>query len=320
MRSGMLGGLAAVGVLVGSGAVSVGVVSAGVDRAAVLQPTRGDDSSFGVKAVTRPSKDATMGFRFPTQIQEVLVRDGTRVSAGQPLIRADDAEALAAHAIARLRAESTLDEDLQVKALDLARVEYEATQRAFEGGGGSSIELDRSRLQRDTAEIQLEAARQRDIEADNQLAQIASRLKDHTLTAPFDGTVDAVLMDVGDSVRETDPVLRVVSVDPLLVDAATPTARTLDLGPGDPAWVLVRIGDEAWVLRATIVGISPVADSVTGARRVRVEAGNPEGLPAGLTAYVRFDEPTGAWAELMTPSENDAEADAELGVDAGLGG
>ncbi|MGP1273434.1 MAG: efflux RND transporter periplasmic adaptor subunit, partial [Phycisphaerales bacterium] len=259
------------------------------------------DESFGVKAVTRPSKDATMGFRFPTEILEVMVRDGSAVSAGQPLVRADDAEVTASHAIAKLRAESTLDIDIQRAALELAEVEFAATQRAFEGGGGSSIELDRSRLQRDTAVIQLEAAHQRDIEADNQLAQITARLEDHTLVAPFDGTVDAVLMDVGDSVRETDPVLRLVSVDPLLIDAATPTERTLGLRPGDPAWALVRIGEERWVLEATIVGVSPVADSVTGARRVRVEAANPDGLPAGLTAYVRFDEPGGAWAELVAP-------------------
>ncbi|MEO0631832.1 MAG: HlyD family efflux transporter periplasmic adaptor subunit [Planctomycetota bacterium] len=131
--------------------------------------------------------------------------------------------------------------------------------------------------------------------------QLEARVNDHHLTAPFDGTVDIVFVDVGDSVRDTDPAVRVVSVDPLWVDVATPTEQTLDLEPGDPAWVRVRIGEEPRVLSATIVGISPVADSVTGARRVRVEASNPEGLPAGLTAFVRFDEP---------PAEEPAGGDA----------
>lgn len=269
------------------------------------QPGRDDpgpsaqDESFGVKAVTRPSRDATMGFRFSTSVAEVLVTDGTRVRAGDPLVRAEDTEAVAAFAIGSIRAESTLDVDLQVAALALAEVELAATQTAFEGGGGSTIELDRTRLQRDTAAIQLEAARQRDIEADNQLTQLKARVSEHLLVAPFDGTVDGVQVDVGDSVRETDPVVRVVSVDPLLVDVATPTARTLNLSTGDPAWVLLRIGDHPRLLTARIVGVSPVADSVTGARRVRVEAANPEGLPAGLTAFVRFDEPDGAWSELL---------------------
>lgn len=256
------------------------------------------DDRFGVKAVTRPSRDATMGFRFSTEVVEVFVQDGMRVSEGEPLIRADDAEAAGALAIGVIRAESTLDVDLQIAALELAEVEFEATKQAFEGGGGSSIELDRSRLSRDTAEIQLAAARQRDIEADSQLAQLRARQEAHVLTAPFDGTVDAVLVDVGDSIRDTDPAIRVVSVDPLRLDVATPTEQTLRLGPGDPAWVLVRIGGEPQVLSATIVGISPVADSVTGSRRVRVEASNPDKLPAGLTAFVRFSAPEGAWAAL----------------------
>lgn len=248
-------------------------------------------SDWGVKAVTRPSRDATMGFPFPTSIAAVIARDGMEVREGQVLVRANDSEAAAAFAIAKIRAESTLDVDLQKKTLEQAEVELNATRSAFEGGGGNPIELDRARLTRDQAQIQLEAARQRDIEADSSLMQLEARVNDHHLTAPFDGVVDVVFVDVGDSVRDTDPAVRVVAVDPLWVDVATPTARTLDLEPGDPAWVLVRIGDEPRVLSATIVGISPVADSVTGARRVRVEASNPEGLPAGLTAFVRFDPP-----------------------------
>lgn len=249
------------------------------------------DESWGVKAVTRPSRDATMGFPFPTAVAEVIASDGLVVKQGQLLVRADDAEAAAAFAIAQLRAESTLDVDLQQLTLELAEAELKATQAAFEGGGGSTIELDRARLTRDQTEVQLEAARQRDIEADNSLRQLEARVDDHYLTAPFDGIVDIVFVDVGDSIRDTDPAVRVVAVDPLWVDVATPTEQTLELEPGDPAWVRVRIGDEPRVLSATIVGISPVADSVTGARRVRVEASNPAGLPAGLTAFVRFDPP-----------------------------
>ncbi|MEO1583969.1 MAG: HlyD family efflux transporter periplasmic adaptor subunit [Planctomycetota bacterium] len=289
-------GLGVVAIAAGS-AIWVGVAGLAPlhdqpDRFATASARAASDEAFGVKAVTRPSRDATMGFPFPTSVVDVIATDGMAVSEGQLLIRADDAEAVAAFAIGRIRAVSTLDVDLQVKTLELAEVELRATETAFEGGGGSTIELDRAKLTRDQSEIQLEAAKQRDVEADNQLIQLEARVGDHRLEAPFDGVVDVVFVDVGDSVRDTDPAVRVVSVDPLWIDVATPTAQTLSLGPGDPAWVRVRIGDEPRVLPATIVGISPVADSVTGARRVRVEAPNPDGLPAGLTAFVRFEPPT----------------------------
>ncbi|PHQ82647.1 MAG: hypothetical protein COB69_01350 [Phycisphaera sp.] len=256
-------------------------------------------NTFGIKAVTRPSQDAIMGFSFPTSVHAILVADGDAVTKGQPLVRADDREALASVVLQTIRAESTLDVEAERKALELAEVELKATQKAFEGGGGSTLELDRAKLNAETAKLRLDASQQRLQEQQIQLGQLQARLDKHTVSAPFDGIVESVLVTVGDSVRESDPVIRVVSVDPLWIDVATPTAITLGLSDGDPAWCLVRIGDDASLLGATIVGISPVADSVTGARRVRVEVANSGKLPAGLTAYVRFTKPDDAWAELV---------------------
>ena len=261
--------------------------------------------TFGIKAVTRPSQDAVMGFSFPTSVMERMVLDGEAVILGQPLVRADDREARAAVVLQTIRAESTLDVEAERKALELAELELEATKQATEGGGGSQFELQRSQLAADTAKLRLDASQQRLQEQQVQLEQLQARLDKHTVSAPFDGIVESVLVAVGDSVRESDPVVRVVSVDPLWIDVATPTEATMGLEDGDPAWCLVRIGDDVRLLDATIVGISPVADSVTGARRVRVEASNPRGLPAGLTAFVRFGEPDGAWAELAADASGD---------------
>ncbi len=214
------------------------------------------------------------------------------------MVRADDREAHDAVVLQTIRAESTLDVEAERKSLELAEVELEATQTAFDGGGGSSLELDRAKLNAETAKLRLDARQQRLQEQQIQLSQLQARLDKHTVSAPFNGIVESVIVAVGDSIRDSDPVIRVVSVDPLWIDVATPTSTTLGLENGDPAWCLVRIGDDASLLGATIVGISPVADSVTGARRVRVEVPNSGKLPAGLTAYVRFGEPGREWAQL----------------------
>lgn len=264
--------------------------------------------TFGIKAVTRPSQDAVLGFSFPTSVLEVLVSDGDAVTLGDPLVRADDREAHSAVVLQTIRAQSRLDVQAEEKALELAEVEFKATKTAFEGGGGSTLELDRARLAADTAKLRLEASQQRFQEEQLQLEQLQIRLEKHTVNAPFDGVVESVVVAVGDTVRDSDPVVRVVSVNPLWVDVATPTEQTMGLKAGDPAWCLVRIGDDLRLLNAKIEGISPVADSVTGARRVRVEASNPGGLPAGLTVFVRFVEPGDAWAELSAQRGQDGES------------
>ncbi len=261
--------------------------------------------TFGIKGVTRPSQDAVMGFSFPTSVLEVLVSDGDVVTMGAPLVRADDREAHSAVVLQTIRAQSRIDVLAEEKALELAEVELSATKTAFEGGGGSSIELDRAQLGADTAKLRLEASQQRFQEQQVQLEQLQIRFEKHTVNAPFDGVVESVIVAVGDTVRDSDPVVRVVSVDPLWIDVATPTEQTMGLKAGDPAWCLVRIGDDLRLMNATIEGISPVADSVTGARRVRVEASNPELLPAGLTVFVRFAEPGDAWAELSAKRGQD---------------
>src|SRR5690606_6707396 len=52
-------------------------------------------TSFGgVRTFADPSKDSLMGFTFPTEVREVLVRVGDRVEAGDVLVRARDVEPL----------------------------------------------------------------------------------------------------------------------------------------------------------------------------------------------------------------------------------
>lgn len=277
------------------------VVASGVGAQGTSEPR---PETFGIKAVTRPSQDAIMGFSFPTSVMELLVKDGDTVKAGQPLVRADDEESAAAMALQQIRAESTLDVEAEEKALELTKVELASTEQAFESGGGSTLERDRARLGAQTAALRVDASKLRLREQQMQLEQLELRHARHRLIAPFDGVVESVVVSVGDVVRESDPVVRIVSVDPLWIDVATPTESTLGIEAGDPAWCLVRIGDDVRLLDATIQGVSPVADSVTGARRVRVVAPNPQGLPAGLTVFVRFDEPGESWTGLAGADED----------------
>jgi membrane fusion protein (multidrug efflux system) len=131
------------------------------------------------------------------------------------------------------------------------------------------------------------------------LDRFKSRLDRLRLYAPFDGIIETVTVDVGQSVGEEDPVLRVVNTDSLRMDVAANTDETLRLGlkPGDAAWVLIDVPGEHRVYVGEITEVSPVAYYATRQRRVRVEMPNPDGWPAGLPAWVRFTEPTGEWAE-----------------------
>ncbi len=91
-------------------------------------------------------------------------------------------------------------------------------------------------------------------------------------------------VEAGQGVRESDPVLRLVDIQKLWLEPYAPTQETLRLGlkAGTKAWVLVaRCRTSRCTWRGKVLYVSPVADSVSQSRRVRVEIENTEGGPRG---------------------------------------
>jgi RND family efflux transporter MFP subunit len=254
----------------------------------------------GVKAVTRPSRDAVMGFALPTEVREILVRGGESVKKGQLLVRGDDAEALAGLELQRLTAGSDFEVRKAEMAAELAELTFRRTEQARAGGGATQQELDRDRLTRDAARIDVEFERLRHRQQQIRVRQFEAAVDRLRLTAPFDGQVDQVMVDVGQIVRETERILRIVQVDPVWIDVNAPTEVTVALGikHGDRAWVLVDLGSRLAVLDARVIEVSPVSDAASRTRRIRVELPNPEGqdrIVPGEPAWVRFTPPTDDW-------------------------
>ncbi|MEL7473060.1 MAG: efflux RND transporter periplasmic adaptor subunit [Planctomycetota bacterium] len=291
--------------LVGIGLLGTLPASAQPDRARRGNLFNGADldamtrfQSFdGIKCVTRPSRDSVLGFSLPTQIAEVAVAGGERVTQGQLLIRGDDEEDIALLETQRIRADTDLPVQRAVKQAALAETEWQSAQTAFQRGGMNQLEYDRARLAAETTQIDVGIAKNTLAQDRAQIVRFEARVRRLRLVAPFDGVVDNVVVDVGQSVSESDQVVRVVNIDPLWIDVPTPTAQTieLELAKGDAAWIAMDLPGEPRVVAGTIVEVSPVADAASGTRRIRVEAPNPEQIVAGVTAYVRFTEPTEAW-------------------------
>lgn len=300
---------AAVGVLAWAGpAWGQGAGPSGAERLAAKM-------SFGERAVVKASQDAVMGFTLSTSIREVLVSGGQEVKAGELLIRGDDIEDLAEARFQRARADTELPVDRSRAQLELAELEYARQQDAFDKGAANQLELDRSRVARDTAKIDLELSVLNQVLSDLQATRAEARVDKLNLRAPFDGVVDIINVDVGQSVRDGEPVVRVLSVDPLWIDVPAPTALTISEGlrPGSPAWVLLQEDTAERVYEAQVLQVSPTADAASGTRRVRVQMANKIGLVPGVNCWVRFSEPTGEWGgKLVDPGRVVESADAEV--------
>lgn len=249
----------------------------------------------GVRAFTKPSRDAIMGFSLPTQVMEIIAKGGQDVKKGDPLVRGDDAEELALMKLQKLSAETDLPVKHAKVVRDLAELEYKRVMEMREKGGSNQQEEDRARLNYESEKINYDTAVFKQEQEVVSLERMTARLTKYLLAAPFDGQVDKVEVDVGRSVSERDPVVRVVNVDPLWIDVPAPMweASTGQLKLDAKAWVLVESAGKHQVREGKIIEISPVSDPGSRTRRVRVEVVNPKEsrVVAGEPAWVRFTAP-----------------------------
>ncbi len=273
-------------------------------------------AAFGERAVVKPSEDSLMGFTISTSVREVLVSAGQQVREGDLLVRGDDSEDVAEAEFQRARADTKLPVERARVQTALAELEFKRVEQSFDQGAGSPLELDRARAARDSAKIDLDLALLNVVLSDLQATRAEARVAKFALRAPFDGVVDIVHVDKGQSVSEGQPVVRVVSVDPLWIDVPAPTAMVLSqrIVPDSRAWVLLQEDIAERVYEARVIQVAPTADAESGTRRVRVEMSNAIGLVPGVNCWVRFTEPPARWRDSIVDPGKPLEARAPEGA------
>lgn len=255
----------------------------------------------GHKTFTRPNRDAQMGFSVPQRVIEVLGRSGMRVKKDDLIVRGDDVEAAAVLKLQEVRARSKATVDKARASMDLTKLEYDKTQQASSGGGANPQELDRARLSFEAATADYAAASVQQEQEELSVDRLKASVERYRLRAPFDGIVDFVKVDPGQSTTENEKIVRVVNLSPIWVDVPAPTDETIRLGSkvGDKAWVLVEMAGVPKVLEGKVIEVAPTGDASSRTRQLRLEVANPDkadGSPgdviAGEPAWVRLSAPT----------------------------
>lgn len=240
-----------------------------------------------------------MQFTFATEVREISVVGGQRVKKGDILMRARDAEVVAAIDRQKMLADNDLEVKGTDKALELAKFKFEQLKKA---GTFSPVDFEELRIGADTAVVQRDQAKVNLEDRRLQLKQLQGQFERYYLEAPFDGVIEEVMLEVGQGVTENEKALRMVNTEQLWLDPYADTSETIRLGlkENSPAWVLVDMPDSPRLVMGKVLYVSPVADSVSQTRRVRVEISNKGGWPAGTQARVRFTDPGSGWEKYRT--------------------
>src|SRR5690606_31773787 len=149
-------------------------------------------------------RHASLSPRADGLVTEVLVDAGSRVEAGDVLLRLDPAIA-------------TLARDEARAASAEARARLAEARRL----------ADEARRLRESNHISATEAAARE-----------AALARHQLTAPFGGVISARHSEAGEWVNRGDTVLELVALDPVRLDVRAPQERFADIGPHTPVTVL----------------------------------------------------------------------------------
>lgn len=190
-------------------------------------------------------------------------------------------------------------EQLQRAKADVekARIQYEAEQRLKGESLSSDVRLAESMAA-------LEAAKA-------ELKRIRIDLDKTTVEAPFDGSLQERLVEVGDYVKVGDPVAEFVDIDTLVISGSVSETERANIEVGKQASAKLITGETA---TGVIRYIAPVADEATRTFLVEIEVNNSDRtLPAGVTAEISL--PVGeALAHRVSPAILTLDKNGEIGI------
>ncbi|KVS45157.1 efflux RND transporter periplasmic adaptor subunit [Burkholderia ubonensis] len=242
----------------------------------------------------------------PGTVIDVLAGDTHPVRAGQVLVRLDDTEASVAFAQAKAQlaqavrqvANAKISNTMYVEAVNARRADLALAQRALAARAGASVEivapeeLARARAvvagaqaNLAAAQAQLDAARalgsRLPVDASPAVVQAAAQfklayrnLKRTTIVAPVDGTVGQRAVQVGQQVGPGVPLMSIVQLKRLWVEANFKEGQIRHMRVGQPVEIVSDIYGARIVYRGRVQGFSAGTGSAFSMLPSQNAAGN----------------------------------------------
>lgn len=236
-----------------------------------------DTSEFNqvkASAVVVPTKEVRLSFVISGLVEDVTVKEGDQVSAGQVLVSLDTSD-LEYNLIAAEAAITSAEIDAELVRLRRKKFDFNTFNFIYVSVPGERIAI---------ADAKVEQMR-------SALEVVKASIVQGTLTAPFDGTVAEVNVSPGEYVQPSQVVITLVALENLLIE--TTDLSELNIAAveiGQPATVYIEALDEEFPGKVT--AISPISNTLGGdvVFKVTIQLDDqPDSLLWGMSADVEID-------------------------------
>jgi multidrug efflux pump subunit AcrA (membrane-fusion protein) len=253
----------------------------------------GDAASVGGTVV--PFEEITFTAQVPGRVEKIAGKEGDHFKEGYVLVELSTASLMAKRqaAVAQIQNANAAmrNAGFQVHRERESPTSSGMMDQVFPGNpmsgmfGGEQREWnERSTLR--SRETQLQQARGSLAQAQAQLRQIDSSIRDAKTVAPFDGVITAKMVNRGDTLNPGQPLLTYANMSRLQIQIDVPARLAEGLYPGVP--VSVRLDDSRkTVVQATVGRVFPMADATRHTVRVKLDL--PPGTPAKAGMYAEVN-------------------------------
>ena len=205
-----------------------------------------DTDLVKASAVVQPAQESRLSFVISGMVEEVTVKEGDQVQAGQALVMLDTTD-LEYNITVAEAALTTAEIEADIQRQTRKRFNFDTFNFEYVSTAGELIAQADSRAEQRRLAVEVAKA----------------SLEQTTLAAPFAGTVVEVHIAPGEYVQPSQVVIVIATLDDLQIE--TTDLSELDVATvktGQPAVVFVEALEEEFAGEVTLV--SPIADTIGG--------------------------------------------------------
>ncbi len=242
--------------------------------------------AFPGKVSALPDCSVSISPNMAGKLIAVTVVPGQVVSKGQLIARLDDRQLRAQLLVANAPQKTALNGVAQTKInLDLAQKTLIRTEALFAKEIVAQKDVVAARSAVDLAKSQVEAAQAKVSEVKTAPAQILTQLSFMSVYSPISGIVAHRYLNIGSSVDPTTPIVHVVNLSQVMVNANMPADSPTNTHVGQSADI-TTVAEPGKIYRGQIKSISPMVDPTNNTVSIEVLTKNDGKLKEGQQVNV----------------------------------
>ncbi len=235
------------------------------------------------QGISRPSYNAPLSFALPGVIYSIDVEAGATVKKGDLLMSLDTRAEDQRLALLAAEMQSTIKQRVLETQRAQAKLDMERFRNARKHNAATDMEVQHAELQYRLATLGLEEEAFRIKQLGLNREELLAQREKMRLYAACDGIVEDIPVERGMAIDRNVAALRLVTIDPMLVELNLPVeiADTLQEGT-----FLDVIMDDGSVVKGKVTHKTSIAVLSSRTLRVRLSVPNPHGHSVGLLVKV----------------------------------